>query len=447
MQHKQKIAIVGTGISGLSSAWLLNQHHDITVFEKDSRLGGHSNTVDISTTAGTIAVDTGFIVFNEVCYPNLVALFKHLGVPYQGTEMSFGVSIDDGRLEYSGSDSIATLFAQKRNMLRPRFWKMLIDLLRFYRSSEHWLDTLPETMTLGELLRQEKFGPGFCDDHLLPMGAAIWSTPVDQMLEYPAKAFLRFCDNHALLKVKERPRWQTVVGGSREYVKRISADFTDRVKLNCGVATVTRHADSVEVRDEQGDTHYFDHIVFACHADQTLAMLSDASNEEQRLLGAFRYEHNEAVLHRDEALMPKRGEVWSSWNYLAKGDARNRGVSVSYWMNLLQHLPCAEPVVLSLNPLRPPRSQAIYGQFSYQHPVFNEPALAAQKELWSLQGQQRSWFCGSYFGYGFHEDGIQSGLAVAEQLGEHPRPWSLSNASDRICVGAPPTPSRTSAAA
>lgn len=447
MPQKQRIAIVGSGISGLSSAWLLNQHHDITLFEKDSRLGGHSNTVDITTTAGTIAVDTGFIVFNETCYPNLVALFNALGVRYRGTDMSFGVSIDDGRLEYSGSDSIATLFAQKRNLLRPRFWKMLLDLLRFYRNSEHWLNTLPETVTLGELLRSEKFGPGFCDDHLLPMGAAIWSTPVDQMLDYPARAFLRFCDNHALLKVNDRPQWQTVVGGSREYVQRISADFNDRIKLNCGVSSVTRHPDSVEVRDEQGNSHHFDHIVFACHADHTLAMLSDASSEERRLLGAFGYEHNEAVLHSDESLMPRHHGVWSSWNYMADGHQGERKVSVSYWMNSLQHLPCAESVILSLNPLRAPRPQTVYGRYSYQHPVFNQAALAAQRELWSLQGRQRSWFCGSYFGYGFHEDGIQSGLAVAEQLGGHSRPWTLSKPSDRICVGAPPQPARSSAAA
>jgi predicted NAD/FAD-binding protein len=431
------IAVIGSGIAGLSSAWLLSKNHKVTLFEQDSRLGGHTNTVDITTSVGTIAVDTGFIVFNERCYPNLVALFKELGVAYQGTDMSFGVSLDKGRLEYSGSNSISTLFAQKRNLFRPRFWRMIRDLLRFYKQSTVWMETLPDDMSLGELLEREKFGPGFREDHLLPMGAAIWSTPVEKFMAYPAKTFLRFCYNHGLLQVNERPQWQTVVGGSREYVKRIKQAFTGDIRLNCGVTKVRRFSDHVMITDNCGESHCFDHIVMAGHADQSLSILEDASADEKRLLSTFAYEQNHAVLHRDEELMPVLGEVWSSWNYLADRDQQGSKVSVSYWMNSLQHLPCSEPIVVTLNPLRKPHKDLVYKQFSYQHPVFDDAALDAQKHLWSLQGTQRTWFCGSYFGYGFHEDGIQSGLAVAEQLGGSARPWNAENASGRIHLSTP----------
>ena len=433
-----KIAIIGSGISGLSSAWLLDKQHNVTIFEQDSRLGGHTNTVDIQTSAGTIAVDTGFIVFNERCYPNLVALFKQLDIKYLGTDMSFGVSLDSGRLEYSGSNSIATMFAQKRNIFRPRFWRMIKDLLRFYKQSSGWLETLPAELSLGDLLRQEKFGAGFCEDHLLPMSAAIWSTPIEKMLAYPAKTFLRFCDNHGLLQVDERPQWQTVKGGSREYVKRMTSDFSGTIKLNCGIAKVRRFSDHVILVDEHGDSHRFDHVVMAGHADQSLAIIEDPSSAEQDLLGAFAYERNDAVLHRDERLMPKRRDVWSSWNYLADTTQKTDKVSVSYWMNLLQHLPCHESIILTLNPLLEPHNDQIYCRFNYQHPVFNDKALKAQQHLWALQGERRTWFCGSYFGYGFHEDGIQSGLAVAEQLGKTNRPWIVPKPNGRIVVQTAP---------
>lgn len=433
MNTPSHIAVIGSGIAGMSCAWLLQRAgHTVTLFEQDERLGGHSNTVDIHTSVGNVAVDTGFIVFNERCYPNLVPLFDHLGVPYRTTDMSFGVSINNGALEYAGSDSLGALFAQKRNLLRPRFWRMIRDLLRFYRSSKQWLAELDEHITLGELLARENFGPGFCDDHLLPMGAAIWSTPADAMLDYPAKAFLRFCDNHGLLQLKDRPQWQTVVGGSREYVKRITAPLGDRIKLNCGINAVTRYPDRVELKDVHGGRHRFDQVVMAGHADQSLATLTDASADEARLLGAFRYEANRAVLHRDPALMPQREAAWACWNYLS--GAEHEGLSVSYWMNALQHLPCNEPVIVTLNPLREPRPDCVYQSFDYHHPMFDSRALAAQQQLWSLQGQRRTWYCGSYFGAGFHEDGVQSGLAVAEQLGQTQRPWSLANPNSRIVV-------------
>lgn len=436
MESPQRIAIIGAGISGLSCAWLLKRHgHEVALFERDNRLGGHSNTVDISTSAGTLAVDTGFIVFNERCYPNLVALFDLLKVDSLATDMSFGVSLDGGRLEYSGSNSPTTLFAQKRNFLRPRFWKMLADLLRFYHSSPQWMVGLPDTLTLGELLQREGFGEGFRDDHLLPMGAAIWSTPVEQMLAYPAKTFLRFCDNHGLLQLKDRPAWRTVAGGSRNYVQRLADNLNGCINTGSDIARIERFDEGVDLVAGNGQRQRFDHVVLACHADQALALLDTPSAQEQALLGAFRYEDNTAILHRDPQLLPRRRRVWSSWNYM--GDSRQQGtkVSVSYYMNTLQHLPCPEPIVVSLNPLKAPQQELVYREFNYQHPVFDSAALSAQPELWTLQGKQRSWFCGSYFGYGFHEDGIQSGLAVAEALGGGARPWASKAEDDRINLG------------
>lgn len=428
------IAIVGTGISGLSAAWLLSKNHKVTVFERDSRLGGHSNTVEFNSSSGRLPVDTGFIVFNKPCYPNLVNLFDTLGVEYQPTDMSFGISIDDGRLEYAGADSLGPLFAQKRNLLRPRFWRMIRDLLRFYRESASWLDSLDDEITLGQLLSREGFGAGLRDDHLIPMGAAIWSTPADQMLNYPARSFLRFCQNHGLLQVNGRPQWQTVAGGSREYVSRLAQPFANNVHLNCGIRAINRRADGVTLTDDNSRDWHFDHVVLASHADQSLGMLNDASTEETRLLSKFRYEANTAYLHSDPLLMPRRKKAWASWCYLSSQQQRGNKVAVSYWMNQLQHLKTPEPVLVTLNPWRLPRAHLTHQQFEYQHPVFDGSALSAQSELWSLQGQNNTWFCGSYFGHGFHEDGLQAGLAVAEALGGEPRPWQLDNPNSRITV-------------
>lgn len=432
------VAVVGSGIAGLSAAWLLSKQHRVTLFERDQRLGGHSNTVDIITGSGRLAVDTGFIVFNKPCYPNLVNLFETLGVEYQSTDMSFGVSINEGQLEYAGADSLGPLLAQKRNLLRPRFWRMLADLVRFYRESDGWLTSLDDSVTLGELLKQGKYGAGFRDDHLIPMGAAIWSTPAEQMVNYPARAFLQFCQNHGLLKLANRPQWQTVVGGSREYVRKISAQINGNILLGTGIAKVERHTDFVELTDEQGQTRRFDHVVLAGHADQSLAMLGDASAAETRLLSKFRYEHNVAWLHSDPALMPKRRAAWASWCYLANRRQAQGKVAVSYWMNRLQHLPGETPILVTLNPWREPDEKLRYQRFDYQHPQFNISALEAQRQLWQLQGGNRTWFCGSYFGHGFHEDGVQSGLAVAEALGGVTRPWILEQPNSRIHVSPQP---------
>ncbi|MBB3047249.1 putative NAD/FAD-binding protein [Litorivivens lipolytica] len=431
------IAVVGSGIAGLSAAWLLSKAHTVTVFEREQRLGGHSNTVDILTPEGRLAVDTGFIVFNKRCYPNLVNLFNTLGVEYQATDMSFGVSINQGELEYAGADSLRPLFAQKRNLLRPRFWRMIRDLIRFYRDSDDWLKSLDDTTTLGDLLARGGYGDGFRDDHLIPMGAAIWSTPAAQMADYPAKAFLQFCENHGLLQLSDRPQWQTVVGGSREYVRKIGHEISGDILLGTGISRIERHPDGVSLTDEHGVTRQFDHVVLAGHADQSLAMLGDASVTEQALLSQFRYEHNTAWLHCDPSLMPRRKGAWASWCYLSDRQNSQGKVAVSYWMNRLQHLPGKTPIIVTLNPTHEPAPDKCFQRFDYEHPQFNVAALQAQRHLWDLQGTNSTWFCGSYFGHGFHEDGIQSGLAVAEALGGVERPWKLDDPNSRIYTTAP----------
>jgi len=433
----KNIAVIGSGISGLSCAWLLNKVHNITLYEKDDRLGGHSNTVTFPLHGKDVDVDTGFIVFNPVNYPNLVQLFTELGVANCETDMSFAVSVDEGSLEYSGS-GLNGLLAQKRNLIRPSFWRMTKDLLRFYRESSEWLNKPElESMTLEQLLKAGRYSDEFIYHHLLPMGAAIWSTPVDQMLQYPALSFLRFCQNHGLVQLNDRPQWHTVINGSRCYVEKIAHELSGKIRLNSRIHKIIRADDQVIIEDHHGNYEYYDDVVLACHSDQALALLDKPTAEEQRLLGCFPYQRNKAYLHLDASLMPKREAVWSSWNYMASGDKSKQQVSVTYWMNKLQPLNTETPVFVSLNPLQEPESGKIIRSFFYDHPSFGYQSLAAQRELWSLQGVKNTWFCGAYFGYGFHEDGLQSGLAVAEQLGGLARPWQLEDCNSRIFVQEP----------
>ena len=428
------IAVVGSGISGLSAAWLLSSRHDVTVYEAADRLGGHSNTVEVEVGGRRIAVDTGFIVYNEATYPNLTAMFRHLGVETAASDMSFAVSLDDGRLEYNGTD-LKGLFAQRRNLLNPRFWVMLRDLLRFYREAPAHAGRLGLT-TLGEFLTEQGYGRAFRDDHLLPMAAAIWSAPPQVMLDYPAESFIRFCDNHGLLKVSGRPVWRTVDDGSRRYVEKLAGSLGDRIRLGCAVERIDRTAAGIDLLDRHGGRTHFDEVVIATHADQALRLLADPAPEEQELLGAFRYARNFAVLHDDETLMPRRRSVWASWNYTGRRERSEAAsdLSVTYWMNRLQPLATERSLFVTLNPTRAPRRGATLFEQGYDHPVFDAGALCAQRHLWSLQGRRRTWFCGAHFGAGFHEDGLQAGLAVAEALGGVRRPWTVPNESGRIVI-------------
>lgn len=432
----RKVAVIGSGISGLSAAWLLSRHCDVTLYEADDRLGGHANTVDVRVGSATVAVDTGFIVYNDRNYPNLVALFKHLGVPTDDSNMSFAASLDDGRFEYSGC-GLSGLLGQRSNAFRPRFWRMVSDILRFYKEAPGLLERKDlQTATIGDYLDANRYSQAFVEDHLMPMGAAIWSSSASDMRGYPLHAFIRFFVNHGLVVLKDRPQWRTVTGGSHEYVSRLLADFKGTVRKNTPVANITRIGGKVTVTDIHGHSDQFSDIVIATHADQALSLLGDADEHERALLGAFDYTPNTAVLHSDIRLMPKRKQVWASWNYIAaRQQSGDSPLCVTYWMNQLQNLDPSVPLFVTLNPSRNIDPDRIHRTFHYTHPLFDQKAMAAQKQLWQLQGRHNTWFCGAHFGAGFHEDGLQSGLAAAESLAGIRRPWSVRDESGRIHLG------------
>lgn len=426
MMPGQSIAVIGGGISGLGAAWALSRRHRVTLFEQADRAGGHSNTVDVDYDGQRIAVDTGFIVYNERNYPHLVKLFTTLGVATDASEMSFSVSVGDGALEWGGSN-LGALFAQKRNFLRPGFHRMWWDILRFNREAPAALaDGRLGATSLGEYLRAGHYSASFMLDYLLPMGAAIWSAPLRQMQDFPAATFIQFFVNHGLLTINDRPQWRTVAGGSREYVNRLLAHLRGTIRLNCGVTSIIRSPDGIIVSDSAGATARFDHVVLAAHADHSLTMLHDPDADERHLLGAFRYQTNRAVLHRDPALMPHRRAIWSSWNYLSEARRDDeRRVALTYWMNRLQNIDQVRPIFVTLNPICEPRADLTFASFDYEHPLFDLAAIAAQRRLQigaagSIQGRRNTWFCGSYCGYGFHEDGLSAGLRVAAALGAAP---------------------------
>ena len=415
-----KIAVIGTGAAGLSAAWRLAPHHDITVFERDSRLGGHAHTVEIDIAGEALSVDTGFIVFNRENYPQFSALLDDIGAQSEESDMSFSVSLGQGRREYFGDPP--GLFAQRSNVLRPSHWVLVRDLVRFYAHAPKWLEEGPKrSLSLGAFLDQNGYSDVFARQHILPMAAAIWSTPASRIRDFPAETFIRFFLNHRLfdLDLKARPIWRTVSGGSREYVKRLARTFWSRVRMNAEVVGLRRAEDGVYVRAVGEEEERFDQVVLATHTDQSLALLGEgASAMERRLLGSIEYRDNDVILHRDPALMPKRKRVWACWNYLAEDEHDARApVSVSYWMNKLQNLETQEPVFVSLNPQTEPNPDLVYQRFSYAHPQFDQKAVEAQKYLPRIQGRDRVWYCGAWCGYGFHEDAVAAGLAVAEALG------------------------------
>ena len=426
------IAVVGSGISGLSAAWLLSHKHRVTLIEADTRPGGHSNTVDCEVDGVDVAVDTGFIVYNPPAYPNLTALFSHLEVPTAPSNMSFAVSMGNGAYEYAGS-GLAQLVGQPSNLLSPGHWRLMRDIPRFFKTSLAKLPTISDDMTIAQFLKAEGYSDYFLERHLLPMAGAIWSAAPGDMRDYPAKAFLKFFNNHGLLKITGRPLWRTVKGGSREYVSRLIRSGLFETRLRTPVTSIRRGPNGVTIRARSGEEQVYDDVVIAAHADHALAMLSDATPEEIRLLSCFRYSRNRAILHRDDRLMPKRRKLWSSWNYLSELPPFSATTSaVTYWMNKLQPLPVETPLFVSLNPLEEPRMEKVMAEFDYTHPIFDPAAMAAQRDLWKIQGTRRTWFCGAYWGSGFHEDGIQAGLAAAEALGGVRRPWSVAEESGRI---------------
>ncbi|QWC91268.1 NAD(P)/FAD-dependent oxidoreductase [Cupriavidus metallidurans] len=408
----RRIAVVGAGIAGLASAYLLARRHEVTLFEAADYLGGHTNTVDVTLDGQTYPVDTGFLVFNERTYPNLIALFAELGVQAHATDMSFSVSLDQGRLEWAGTN-LNTVFAQRSNAFSPSFLGMLRDILRFNRAAEqHLASSLCSGSSVEQLLVAGNYGQPFRQHYLLPMAAAIWSSAPADILRFPAATFLRFCLNHALLQVNGRPQWKTVAGGGREYVRRISA-MLDDVRLKTTVRAVRRHAEHVDVCTD-GGMERFDALVLATHAPISAGLLQDADAAEREVLSAVRYQPNVAVLHTDASLLPRRRRAWSAWNYVGGIDvAGQRPVCVSYLLNHLQRLPFRQPVVVTLNPIVPPAPGTELRRFVYQHPLLDLAAVAAQSRLPALQGRRRTWFAGAWTGYGFHEDGLRSALRVA----------------------------------
>jgi uncharacterized protein len=429
-----RIAIVGSGIAGLGSAWLLHrQRHAVTLYEADDYLGGHTHTVDVTIDGVTAPVDTGFIVYNERTYPHLVALFAELGIGSVASEMTFSARIDAAGLEWAGT-SVATLFAQPSNALRPRFWHMLADVLRFNRETTALLERERLwSISLGEFLDERRFGAPFRDWYLLPMAAAIWSSPKQDILEFPLATFVRFCHNHGLLGIRNRPQWRTVNGGGRAYVAKI-AEQLDDVRLTTPVRRIRRDANGVDV-ETRGRSERFDEVVLACHSDQARRLLADPTPTEENLLAAVRYQPNRVALHTDIALLPRSRRAWSAWNYLAAHDIDGtRPVAVSYLLNKLQPLPFSRPVIVTLNPPFDPDPALTIREFDYSHPLLDRAAHEAQAEFAMLQGLRHTWYAGAWLGYGFHEDGLKSAHAVAAGI-------------ERLAATAGSFPQRESAAA
>jgi predicted NAD/FAD-binding protein len=419
-----RVAVIGTGIAGNAAAWTLSKRYPVTVYDRELRPGGHSHTVTIDYDGTPLAVDIGFIVYNELNYPDLTALFAHLGVETVESCMSFAVTADAGRFEWKGGggdwrETAGGLFAQPRNLLSPSYLRMLRDILTF--NTQSVADDAAGQLTgltLGEYFHKRKFAPRLLTDYLAPMGAAIWSAPAREMLDFPAENFVAFFSNHRLLQF-DRPVWRTVKGGSHRYVEKMTSAFRDKLRLGCAVRSIERTPHGVVVHDSHGRSDSYDRVVIAAHSDQALAMLSDADSRERAVLGAIAYAPNTVYLHRDVRLMPKRRRAWASWNFLRwqrEGTIEN-DVAVTYWMNRLQGIDNDKPLFVSLNPPFEPAPALTFGKYICEHPRYNAAAFAAQRRLGEIQGRRHTWFCGAWTGYGFHEDGLRSGLAVAEALG------------------------------
>lgn len=412
-----KIAIVGSGISSLTAAYLLQDLHDITVFESDDRIGGHTATKRINYMGESHAIDTGFIVYNDWTYPNFIRLMNQLGVASRPAEMSYSVTDEIAKLEYSGTN-LNSLFAQRSNILSPRFWSMLRDIMRFNRESVTHLKEgkIPPYQSLREYLTENRYGKMFTYQYLVPMGAAIWSSGDQVMLDFPVEFFIRFFNNHGLLSVNNRPQWRTLIGGSQAYLEPLSKGFADKIHLNSRISKIVREADGVKITFEKGEVQHFDQVVIGTHSDQALKLLADASGDEQAVLGAIPYQPNEVVLHTDVSVLPKRRLAWSSWNSRLLQQQHDRPV-LTYNMNILQGLQSEHTFCVTLNHTQAIDPQKILGVYHYDHPEFTVEGVAAQGRWGDVNGKNNTWFCGAYWANGFHEDGVNSGIRVARALG------------------------------
>ncbi|MBG6079758.1 NAD(P)/FAD-dependent oxidoreductase [Rubrivivax gelatinosus] len=417
----RRVAVVGSGIAGLAAAYELSSDARVTLFEAGDYFGGHTNTIDLTIDGVTHGVDTGFLVFNHRTYPNLLRLFAELGVETAPSDMSFSVQAREHGLEWSGSD-LNSVFAQRRNLLRPRFLKMLAEIVRFNRLATAIAEASAEDALaepIGEFLDRHGFGNDFRDWYFLPMIGCIWSCPTDQMLRFPVATMIRFCHNHGLIQVNDRPQWHTVRGGARNYVEKMLPRIAD-ARVSSPVFQVRRDADGVAVTSTAG-TERFDELVLACHSDQALALLADASEDERAVLGAIRYQPNRAVVHADASVLPQRKLAWASWNYVRSPDRgrEQAAVCLHYLLNRLQPLPWTKPVIVSLNPETEPAPETVFREIEYAHPVFDLGAIEAQRRVPALQGRSRTWFCGAWTRYGFHEDGLASALDVVRAVRAH----------------------------
>lgn len=425
----QNVAVIGSGISGLASAWFLSRSHNVTVFEKNTKLGGHTNTIHVDIDGKTQPVDTGFIVFNRPNYPNLSAMLAHLQVETIETEMSFSASIDGGALEYSGNN-LNTLFAQRRNLLSLAHWKMIKQILRFNKQAKSDLKTGEHLlMSLGDYLKMHGFNERMQSAYLLPMAAAIWSCPVTTMMKFPVGSFLQFFENHGLLNVEDRPQWETIKGGSQTYIDALLQEGRFESCVDSPVKYIKEWFDGgkkqIVVGLNSGEVRLFDHVIFASHADQSYAMLSPELQSHFSPIKHFQYQQNIAYLHTDLKLMPTRKLAWASWNYLRDTQHVENRVAVTYWMNLLQTIDTPTPLLVTLNPLELPEQDKTIKKIVYEHPVFDQPAMQAQQLIKPLQGDHNIWFCGAYLGYGFHEDGLTSAVNLAKLWGVE-LPWAAA---------------------
>ena len=411
-----RIAIVGAGIAGMVAAYLLCEDHEVVVFEANDYIGGHTNTIDVGLNGVNYRVDTGFIVFNKENYPNFVKLMERLGVTYQPSNMSFSVQCELTGLEYCPS-TLNSLFAQKRNLFRPSFYRMLFEVSRFRREAQEILRSKDYETTLGGYLGEKRYSRPFISHFIIPMGAAIWSADPEQFKDFPAHSFVQFFNNHGFLKVKDQPQWQAIKGGSKSYVEPLTRPYRDKVRLSCPVESIKRHPDYVEVTQRSGEVERFDQVVIAAHSYQALAMLTDPSDGEKEILEAIPYQENLTILHSDSSLLPKRRAAWASWNYHIPREEMGR-VALTYYMNMLQSLTSPIDFCVTLNRPEIIDRAKIIREFNYHHPVYTPQGPLAQKRRLEINGVNRTYFCGAYWGYGFHEDGVNSALAVGEHFGK-----------------------------